>query len=124
MVIHFAKQKNEALSFFQRTVKLIKRETANQVTKLWTDRGSEFCNTSFEAFLADNAIAHELSTNYTPQQNGFVERDNRTIMEMAKSLLHAKGLPKILWAKAVHTAVHILNRTINLQLQNKTPYEC
>ena len=65
--IHFVKQKNEGLSFFQCIIKLIKRETANQVTKLWIDHGSEFCNTSFEASFADNAIAHELSTNYIPQ---------------------------------------------------------
>jgi hypothetical protein len=90
MFIHFAKLKNEALSFFQCIVKLIKCETANQVTKLRIDHGSEFCNTSFEAFLADNAIAHELSTNYFPHQNGFIEIDNRTIMEMARSLFHER----------------------------------
>ena len=44
-------------------------------------------------------------------------------MEMARSIIHAKDLPTKLWAEAVNTAVHILNRTINCQLGIETPYE-
>ena len=45
------------------------------------------------------------------------------VMEMAWSILHAKDLPKRLWAEAINTVVYILNRTINHQLGNVTPYE-
>ncbi|KAB2625515.1 hypothetical protein D8674_017175 [Pyrus ussuriensis x Pyrus communis] len=45
---------------------------------------------------------------YTPQQNGVSERKNRTVVEMAKSMLHEKGLPYMFWAEAVNTAVHKL----------------
>ena len=60
---------------------------------------------------------------FIPQQNGYIERDNWTVMEMAQSLLHAKDLPLKLWSKAVNTAIYLLNRTINNQLGLITPYE-
>jgi hypothetical protein len=121
--VSFSKTKDAALPFFKQVVKWIKCDTGNNVIKFRSDRGTEFCNKDFENFLQDAAITHDTSTVYTPQQNGYIERDNRTIMEMTRSLIHAKDLPKRLWAEAVHTAVYLLNRTINTQLGNNTPYE-
>lgn len=43
---------------------------------------------------------------YTPEQNGRAERENRTLIEMAKTLLHAKGLSKRLWAEAINTLAY------------------
>ncbi|MCI11517.1 copia-type polyprotein [Trifolium medium] len=60
---------------------------------------------------------------YTPQQNGVVERKNRTIMEMTRCLLHDKGLPKKFWAEAANTAVFLLNRLPTKALQKKTSFE-
>jgi len=59
----------------------------------------------------------------TPQQNGVAERKNRTIVEMASSILQSKDLPKQYWAEAVNTAVYILNRSPTKAVLNKTPYE-
>ncbi|KAM0997730.1 hypothetical protein ACFX2C_007582 [Malus domestica] len=64
-----------------------------------------------------------MSMAYTPQQNGVVERKNRTVVEMAKATLHDKSLPYFLWAKVVHTAVYILNRSLTKALDNLTPFE-
>ncbi|CAL8151067.1 unnamed protein product [Prunus armeniaca] len=60
---------------------------------------------------------------YTPQQNRVVERKNRTVIEMAKSMLHDKGMPYFLWAEAMHTAVYLLNRCPTKALHNITPFE-
>ncbi|KAM7516070.1 hypothetical protein LguiA_005653 [Lonicera macranthoides] len=68
-------------------------------------------------------IEHQLTAPYTPQQNGVVERKNRTIMEMARCLLHDKGLPKEFWAEAANTAVFLLNRLPTKALQKRTPFE-
>lgn len=49
---------------------------------------------------------------YTPEQNGCAERDNRTIVEAARAMMHAhEQLPQGLWAELANTAVYILNRT-------------
>ena len=101
----------------------MKRDIGTDVTKLCTDQGSKFCNKNFEEYLQENAISHELSTVYTPQQNGYSERDNHTIMEMAQSLIHARGFPTTLWVEALHTTVYLLNRTINTQLGTVIPYK-
>ncbi|GBN79837.1 Retrovirus-related Pol polyprotein from transposon TNT 1-94 [Araneus ventricosus] len=60
---------------------------------------------------------------YTPEQNGAEERENRTIVEAARSILHHKGLPLKLWAEAVNTAVYVLNRTGPTREKEKTPIE-
>jgi hypothetical protein len=68
----------------------------------------------------DAGIYRSLTASYTPQQNGVAERKNRSIVEMAKCMLKAKGLPKSFWAEAVHTAAYLLNRSPTSALQ-RTP---
>ena len=51
------------------------------------------------------------------------ERKNRTIEEMAKSMLHEKGLPRSFWGEAVYTAVYLMNRCPTKALENQTPFE-
>ncbi|CAL9020204.1 unnamed protein product [Prunus brigantina] len=70
-----------------------------------------------------HAIQRKLTMAYTPHQNGVVERKNRTVIEMAKSMLHKKGMPYFLWAEAVHTAVYLLNRCPTKALHNITLFE-
>lgn len=60
---------------------------------------------------------------YTPQQNGVSERKNQTVMEMAKSMLHEKGLPKSFWAEAINAAMYLLNRCPTKAAWNQTPIE-
>lgn len=60
---------------------------------------------------------------YTPEQNGAAERENRTLVESGRSMLHAKDLPLKLWAEAVNTAAYILNRTGPTSVNEKTPFE-
>lgn len=52
-----------------------------------------------------------ISAPYTPERNGVVERDNRTVMKKALSMLQAKEMPKKAWAEVVSCAVYLLNRT-------------
>ena len=60
---------------------------------------------------------------YTPQQNGVAERKNRTIMNMVRSMLSEKKIPKSFWLEAVNWTVHILNRSPTLAVQDQTPEE-
>ena len=55
--------------------------------KIRSDNGSEFKNLQVEEFLEEEGIKHEFSAPYTPQQNGVVERKNRTLLDMARTML-------------------------------------
>ena len=74
-------------------------------------------------YCNEHGISHNFSTPRTPQQNGVVERKNRTSEEMARTMLIASGLPRNFWAEAVNTACYILNRVLIRPITSKTPYE-
>ncbi|GJU21056.1 retrovirus-related pol polyprotein from transposon TNT 1-94 [Tanacetum coccineum] len=68
-------------------------------------------------------ISHETSVARSPQQNGVIERRNRTLIEAARTMLiYAKAL-LFLWAEAVATACYTQNRSIIRLRHEKTPYE-
>ncbi|GAU35304.1 hypothetical protein TSUD_389290 [Trifolium subterraneum] len=66
---------------------------------------------------------NQLTVPRSPQQNGVAERKNRTILEMARSMLKSKRLPKELWAEAVACAVYLSNRSPTRSVLGKTPQE-
>jgi len=68
-------------------------------------------------------IKHNFSAPRTPQQNGVVERKNRSSEELARTMLNETGLPKYLWADAVSTTCYVLNRVLIRPILKKTPYE-
>ncbi|KAD4982943.1 hypothetical protein E3N88_19614 [Mikania micrantha] len=65
----------------------------------------------------------ELTIPHTPEHNGVVERKNRTVMGLTRSMLKQKGMPNNFWAKGVATAVYLLNRAPTKARPNKTPIE-
>jgi transposase InsO family protein len=58
-----------------------------RIKKIRSDNGTEFKNSQIEGFLEEEGIKHEFSSPYTPQQNGVVERKNRTLLDMARTML-------------------------------------
>ena len=52
-----------------------------------------------------------------------MERKNRVLIEMARTMLVESGLPKKFWVEAINTACHILNRAMVRPILNKTLYE-
>ncbi|KAK2971344.1 hypothetical protein RJ640_016808 [Escallonia rubra] len=73
-------------------------------------------NASFtESLKTMNVIDVVAKACGTPQQNGVVERRNRTLMDMVRSMICQSTLPEFLWVEALKTAVHILNRVPNAE---------
>jgi hypothetical protein len=66
---------------------------------------------------------HQTSAPYTPQQNGVAEYANRTIVEMARSMLCGQGLGREFWAEAVSNVVYTHNQYPNKALKAMTPEE-
>nr|GEV33414.1 hypothetical protein [Tanacetum cinerariifolium] len=88
-----------------------------------TDNGTEFKNKTLAKFLDEVGITQQFSAARTPQQNGVVERRNRTLVEAARTMLTFANLPSFLWAEAIATACFTQNRLIIYKRFDKTPYE-
>nr|GEZ27742.1 uncharacterized mitochondrial protein AtMg00810-like [Tanacetum cinerariifolium] len=88
-----------------------------------TDNRTEFKNKSLANFFDEVGITQQFSAARTPQQNGIVERRNRTLVEAARTMLTFLNLPSFLWAKAIATACFTQNHSIINKRFDKTPYE-
>nr|GFB15887.1 hypothetical protein [Tanacetum cinerariifolium] len=71
----------------------------------WCDNGGEFRNKEMNDFCPRKGIKREFSNAKTPQQNGVAERRNRTLIEVARTMLADAKLPVTFWAEAVNTAL-------------------
>ncbi|CAM8975470.1 unnamed protein product [Rhodiola kirilowii] len=105
----FLSSKDETYSEFASWLKLIENKLSKTLVSIRTDNGTEFRNSKFISLCRAAGIDHNFSAPRTPQQNGVVERKNRTLEDMSRTMLIACGVPKGFWAKAVHAASYILN---------------
>nr|GEV23916.1 hypothetical protein [Tanacetum cinerariifolium] len=88
-----------------------------------TNNGIEFKNKTLAKFFDKIKIAQHFFTARTPQQNGVVERRNRTLVEAVRTMLTFANLPLFLWAKAIVTVCFTQNHSIIHKHFDKTPYE-
>ncbi|KAM1503465.1 hypothetical protein ACFX15_027859 [Malus domestica] len=121
--VYFLRYKSEALEYFKRFKAMTELQCGYKIKYLRSDRGGEFLSSEFSNYCNVSGIQRQLTMSYTPQQNGVSERKNRTVVEMAKSMLHEKGMSYQFWAEAVHTAVYLLNRCPTKALDKRTPFE-
>ena len=120
--IYVMQSKNESYDKFVEFKNLVENQTGRNIKTLRTDNGTEYMNRVFEKSLRNWGIKHETSCTHSPAQNGMSERFNRTINDIARSLLMESGLSEPFWGEAVNTAVYIKNRSASKSL-DKTPYE-
>ncbi|GKE19172.1 retrovirus-related pol polyprotein from transposon TNT 1-94, partial [Tanacetum coccineum] len=93
------------------------------VRRIRTDNGTEFVNQTLREYYEKVGISHETSVARSPQQNGVVERRNRTLIEAARTMLIYAKAPLFLWAEAVATTCYTQNRSMIRRRHGKTPYE-
>ncbi|GJY16322.1 retrovirus-related pol polyprotein from transposon TNT 1-94 [Tanacetum coccineum] len=93
------------------------------VRYICTDNGTKFVNQVLTQFYESVGITHQKSVSRTPQQNGVVERQNRTLMEVARTMLIFSKALMFLWAEVVATAWYTQNKSLIYTQHNKTPYE-
>uniref|UniRef100_M1AR77 Integrase catalytic domain-containing protein n=1 Tax=Solanum tuberosum TaxID=4113 RepID=M1AR77_SOLTU len=102
---------------------LVEKEIGLPITCLRTDRGGEFNSAEFNDFCKQNGVRRQLTTTYTPQQNGVAKRKNSTIMNLVRATLIEKKVPKIFWPESVRWTIHVLNRSPTLAVKDITPEE-
>ncbi|KAG9459176.1 hypothetical protein H6P81_003684 [Aristolochia fimbriata] len=124
--VEFLREKSEAFKLFVNLCRQLMTEkgvTIGRIVRIRSNHGKEFENQDFANFCESKGILHEFSAPKTPQQNGIVERKNRTLQEMARTMINVKKLPHKLWAEVVNTACYVSNRVHLRYLTHKTPYE-
>ncbi|KAL4352257.1 hypothetical protein GQ457_06G019090 [Hibiscus cannabinus] len=93
MCVYVLAAKSDSFQAFKKFKSLMENKTGYKIGTLRTDRGGEFLSTEFTQFCQKEGIERLLTAPYTPQQNGIVERRNRTVMAMTRSLLRSTHLP-------------------------------
>lgn len=118
----FLRTKDEAFKEFEKLIKNLETKYSLNLIRIRSDHGTEF-QKDFITFCNQKGISNEFSAPRTPQQNGVVERKNRTLQETARTLIQESKLPKKFWTEAVNTACYVLNRVLIRLIILKTPYE-
>jgi transposase InsO family protein len=121
--VFFLEDKSETQGTLKRFLRRAQNEFELEVKKIRSDNGSEFKNLQVEEFLEEEGIKHEFSAPYTPQHNRVVERKNRTLIDMARTMLGEHKTPERFWSEDVNTACHAINRLYLHRLLKKTSYK-
>lgn len=122
-IIYFIKEKSEVADKLKQFLAETKT-TGHVIKELLSDNGGEFDNKQVKEILQREGIIQRLIMPYTPQQNGCSERENRTVVETARTIMHAYGnITQNLLAEMINSASYILNRTGPSNISGKSPYE-
>ncbi|GKD42157.1 putative ribonuclease H-like domain-containing protein [Tanacetum coccineum] len=121
--VKFLRSKDETPAVVIKFLKQIQVGLNKTVRFIRTDNGTEFVNKTLYDYYENVGIFHQKTVPRSPQQNGVVERRNRTLVEAARTMLIFSKAPMFLWAEAVATACYTQNRSLIHTRHDKTPYE-
>lgn len=95
--VYFLRHKFEVFGKYKEFKASIFKQTGNRVKVLHSDNGTEYTCSAFSKHVKENGIVHEFSSPYIHEQNGRAEREIRTLVESARSMLISSGIEKKLW---------------------------
>jgi hypothetical protein len=121
--VFFFQDKSETQEVLKKFLKRAQNEFDAKVKRIRSDIGTEFKNTQVKNYLDEEGIKHEFLAPCTPQQNGVAERKNRTLIDMARTMLDEYKTSNWFWAEVVNTACHVTNRLYLHKLLKNIPYE-
>jgi hypothetical protein len=117
------RKKSEAFAAFLQFKAYAENVHNAKIKVIREDKGSEFMSNVFNQYCIDNGIERQHTVRNRPQQNGDVERANRTVSDQVTSMLNEANLPVQFWFHAFVALLHVLNRTPTAPLLDKTPHE-
>jgi transposase InsO family protein len=121
--VFFLQEKSQTQETLKGFLRRAQNEFGLRIKKIRGDNRMEFKNSQIKGFLEVEGIKHEFSSPYTPQQNGVVERKNRNLLDMARTMLDEYKTSDRFWAEAVNTACYTINRLYLHRILKKTSYE-
>lgn len=116
-------KKSDALAVVKEIRTREELQTGRKLLAIRTDGGGEFNSDAWNTFFRETGIIHQTTSPYSPQQNGVVERSNRTNLDMIRCLLKEAGLPQQDWLEAYKFTLHIRNRMPTQALEGMVPFE-
>ena len=125
--VYFMSAKEQVPATVKAFIRWAEIESGRKVVSIRTDNGSEYVNHEVDDFFEEHGISHERSPAYVKQANGMAERENRTLADTMRSLLHNTNLSEdekcLLWVDAMALATYIRNRVLNRGRTDVTPFE-
>ncbi|KAL8099440.1 hypothetical protein AgCh_031901 [Apium graveolens] len=119
----FLYSKDEAADMIIYHINKIGLEAGVLVRTIRSDNGTELRNAKLNDLCTEKGISRQFLAPRIPQQNGVVERKNRTLVEAGRTMLNEANLPTYFWAEAVNTTCYTQNRTLINKMYEKIPYE-
>ncbi|GJY82754.1 RNA-directed DNA polymerase, eukaryota, partial [Tanacetum coccineum] len=103
--VYLLKHKHEVFKTFKVFKAEVELQLGKKIKALRSDRGGEYLSQEFKDYLSENGIVQNLTSPYTPQQNGVSKRRNRTLLDMVRSMFNLTTLPLSFWDYALESAV-------------------
>jgi transposase InsO family protein len=85
--VFFVESKDEVFEHFWSLALRLNNEHPNCLKVIRSDNGTEFRNASLDQFCVEHGVDQQFSAPCIPQQNGVMERNNRTLVEIARMML-------------------------------------
>jgi transposase InsO family protein len=108
--VFFLESKDKVFEHFQSLTLKLNNEHHNCLKAIRSDNRTEFKNASFDEFCLEHGIDQQFSASHVSQQNGVMERKNRTLVEMTRTMFNEHRTPRHFWVDAISTACYISNR--------------
>jgi transposase InsO family protein len=121
--VFFLESRDEVFEHFQSLALRLNNEHPNYLKAIRSDNGTEFRNASFDQFCLEHGVDQQFSAPRVPQQNGDVEQNNCTLVEMARMMLDEHMTHRHFWANAISIAYYMSNRIFLRSILHLTPFE-
>jgi transposase InsO family protein len=121
--VFFLERKDEVFEHFWSLALRLNNEHSNCLKAIRSDNWTEFRNVSFDQFSLEHGVDQQFSAPHVSQQNGVVERKNRTLVEMARMMLNEHMTLRCFWADAISTAWYISNQIFLRLILHLIPFE-
>jgi transposase InsO family protein len=121
--VYFIRRKSDVFEYFKEFITMVEKQTGKCIKILRSDQGGEYTSGAFKNYCKNYGIQQQFTVPHTPQQNGIVERKNKTLVECARSMLQGKNISNGFWAEAINIVVYLKNLSPTKILDFQTPFE-